>query len=164
MDWHRCKTSSNRWWRHRLCLVPSTVPEAHVYVFMTAQLVMCYSSLISAAALPDLLTALLRREEKWTIGPETTQPHCFFIKADIWQWHLHASQELTSHWSQQQQRSQGSNVCPAEHMSSMWWERALERHVFLSCLLPSKARVSFYLGPSLRGCWTSWIHCFWQAE
>lgn len=159
MYWHRCKTSSNRWWRHRLCLVPSTVPEAHVYIFMTAQLVMCYSSLISAAALPDLLTALLGREEKWTVGPETTQLHHFFIKADIWQWHLHASQELTSHWSQQQQRSQGSNACPAEYMSSRWWERALEETfsslAFFLVKLLSRAKPMTLLNLP---------NCFWQAR
>lgn len=67
------------------CIVPFNAPEAHAYVFMPAQLVMCYSSLISAIALPDLLTALLGRKDKWTIGPETAWLHCFFIKVDIWQ-------------------------------------------------------------------------------
>lgn len=78
-------------------IAPSNVPEAHVHVFVPARLVMCSSSLISATALPDLLPALLGRKEKWTIGPETTRLHCFFIKADIWQWHLPASQELIFH-------------------------------------------------------------------
>lgn len=41
-----------------------------MYVFMTEQLVMCCSLLISAIALPDLLAVLLcDREEEWTRGP-----------------------------------------------------------------------------------------------
>lgn len=47
---------------------------------MPAQLVMCYSSLISAIALPDPLAASLGRKEKWTKGPETPQLLCSLFK------------------------------------------------------------------------------------
>lgn len=79
------------------CIISFNAPEAPAYIFMPAQLVMCYSSLISAIALPDPLAAFLGRKEKWTKGPETTQLHFLFIQVDIWQQGFAAFQKPMSY-------------------------------------------------------------------
>lgn len=135
------------------CIVPFNAPEAPAYIFMPAQLVMCYSSLISAIALPDPLAASLGRKEKWTKGPETPQLLCFFIQVDIWQQGFAAFQKPMS-WNPM--RYQG--LC-LPHWASEHGGRALGTEigntgdVFVFCLFPDAGRSYSYLGPSLWDCW-----------
>lgn len=114
------------------CIVPFNASEAPAYIFMPAQLVMCYSSLISAIALPDPLAASLGRKEKWTKGPETPQLLCFFIQVDIWQQGFAAFQKPMSCGTQWGIRGFASPTEPLSTVGEPWGLRLVTLEMFLS--------------------------------